>query len=152
MAPASVWVLRGERAGARDGALAWVADRVREGGGLAGARPVRLPVRPAEWAVLALLLGVGAGALWPRRLAAVALAGLALAAAGVTPAEDLWTEHVGQAVVARAVGMEGSEFQLEPGQVVQVLERRGATVRVRIGNELVGRMPAEVLLPVTEAR
>src|SRR3989442_1754216 len=65
-------VLRGERDEPRDRALAWVAERVREGGGLSGGKHARWPVRRIEWAIAALLLGTAAGGLWPRRTWAAA--------------------------------------------------------------------------------
>lgn len=152
LAPATVWVLRGERSEARDRALAWVADLVREGGGLAGARPARLPLRRAEWAGLALLLGVAAGAAWPRRGVAIALGVLALAAACATPAQDAWAGRMTQAVVGRTAELAGSGLQLETGQVVEVLERQGGSARVRVGSDVAGLLPASALLPVAEGR
>jgi hypothetical protein len=150
--PAAQWVLRGERWGARDPALAWVSDLVREGGGLAGERPVRLPIRRGEWAVLALALGIGAGACWPRRALVATLAALALAAAAVEPVQDVWATHVAQAVIARSVPLERTGLELETGQVVQVLGREGDLARVRAGRDLNGRLRWSDLLPVEETR
>lgn len=152
LGPAAVWVLRGEQSDARDPALAWVSELVREGGGLAGARPVRLPVRRVEWAALALTLGLLAGAVWPRRGLALALAVLSLGAAGMDPIQDAWAAHVAQSVVGRSVTLQGTGLELETGQVVQVLRREGASARVRVGRELEGQVPASALLPVGGTR
>jgi hypothetical protein len=148
LGPAAVWVLRGRQAGARDPALAWVSDLVREGGGLAGERAVRLPVRRTEWAVLGLALGLAAGWFWPRRGLAALLLILALVAAVAGLAEDWWAGRAREAVVARSVTLEGTGLELGVGQVVRVLGRESATARVRAGRGLDGRVPAQALLLV----
>ncbi len=148
LAPAAVWVLRGERVEARDPALRWASDLVREGGGLTGERPVRLPVRRSEWAVLALALGIAAGVLWARRRLAVALALLALLAGLEEPAGDWWAARSRQGVVVRAVTLEGTGLELDVGQVVRVLGVEGARARVRAGRDLNGHVPLDALLRV----
>jgi hypothetical protein len=152
LGPAAVWVLRGDQAGARDPALDWVADLVREGGGLTGEPPVRLPVRRMEWALLGLVLGVGAGALWPRRFGAVALAVLALVCAAVEPAQDGWAARSRLAVVGRSVTLQGTGLELEPGQVVRLVGGDGGLTRVRAGRDLDGHLPSGALLPVGSPR
>jgi hypothetical protein len=146
--PAAAWVLRGEQGEARDPAVAWVADLVREGGGLAGDRPTRIPLRSIEWAVAALALGLAAGVLGPRRWTALVLVLLAVFCAAAEPVQRAWTQRGERAVVARSVTLEGTGLGLEAGQVVRVLGREGARVRVSAGRDLVGRLPASSLLPV----
>jgi hypothetical protein len=113
---------------------------------------VRFPVRRVEWALFGLVLGLGAGVVWPRRGLALVLGVLSLCAAGVDPLQDAWVAHVGQSVVGRSVTLEGAGLELEVGQVVEVLSSEGAWVRVRAGRELEGRLPTAALLPVGRAR
>ncbi|HVP15487.1 MAG TPA: hypothetical protein VMS88_08070, partial [Terriglobales bacterium] len=128
------------------------SDLVREGGGLAGEKPVRLPVRPAEWALLGLVLGVAAGAAWPRRGLSALLLLAALGVAFAEPIEDWRAARSAQAVIGQRVTLEGTEFELAAGQVVRVLEREGAHVKVRAARDLDGRIPAGAVLPVDESR
>ncbi|MEK7330544.1 MAG: hypothetical protein AAB113_07060, partial [Candidatus Eisenbacteria bacterium] len=143
--PAAAWVVRGERAGARDPALHWIAERVREGGGLIGDVPVRWPVRPLEWAVAALLLGVGAGALWPRRGPVAVGVALALLTGAVDPLQGTLAARSGCAVVQQTVTLEGAGLDLQPGQVVRLLERRGGRARVSAGGGVGGWLPESAI-------
>lgn len=149
---AAAWALRGEREESRDGALVWVRERVREGGGLVGAGGGRLPVRRLEWAVLALALGIAAGAAWPRRGIALALAALCVAAGSARLLESRWIERAPRAVVLAAAPLEGSDLTLEPGQVVTVLSRAADSVRVRAARDLVGRVPETAIETVGDVR
>ncbi|HEY6866956.1 MAG TPA: hypothetical protein VI792_06850, partial [Candidatus Eisenbacteria bacterium] len=132
----------GDRGEPRDPALRWVWERVREGGGLTGAAAARLPVRSNEWAAAALVLGLLAGALWPRRLGAAIAALLALACASVAPVEGWRAAHRAEAVVRSATTLGEAGLELEPGQVVRVRARAGARVRVAAGRDVSGWIPA----------
>jgi hypothetical protein len=143
--PAATWVLRGELEGGRDPALAWVSDRVREGGGLVGDPQMRWPVRPLEWAVGALLFGVVGGALWPRRRWAIAC-GLAALVLGF--ADPVWTalgSRDRRAVVQESVTIEGTGLDLQPGQVVRVIARRGDRMEIDAGGGVSGSVPGGAL-------
>ncbi len=150
--PAAAWVLRGRRGEPRDGALAWVTERVREGGGLVGSAATRLPLRSLEWGLLALALGVAAGAVWPRRGAAAALALLAFVAAAVWPLEGERARRSHDAVVRTVAPLEGAAVSLDAGQVVHVVARDGGRVRVVAGRGLEGWMPAEALVQAEDGR
>lgn len=139
--PAAAWVVRGQLAGGRDPGLAWVADRVREGGGLVGDTSRRLPVNPIEWAVAALLLGVAAGTFWRRRALAAALALAAVFAGAAGPAQSLLDANVRRAVVREAVALEGGGVDLQPGQVVRVLASQDGRARVSAGGDASGWVP-----------
>jgi hypothetical protein len=141
---AAGWVVRGEMLAPRDPALGWVAERVREGGGLVGESRPRLPVRSLEWGGLALALGLLAGGLWSagwRRAAALALAGVVLCGA-LEPIESALAARSGRAVIVAPVTIEGEGLELQPGQVVRVRERQGARVRVNAGAGAEGWIPA----------
>jgi hypothetical protein len=140
--PAALWVLRGDREEARDPAMSWVIDQIRETGGLAGFSPSRLPVRRLEWALLALMLGIAAGALWPRRVVAAAAAALAVACAAADPIQAAMAEHVPRAIVRTTTRLEGTDIELDPGQVVTVRSASGAKVRVTAGRGVDGTVPA----------
>jgi oxygen tolerance protein BatD len=140
--PAALWVLRGQLAGPRDPALAWVAERVREAGGLAGADLPRWPVTRLEWSLAGLVLAAVAAVAWRRRSAALACAALALAAALVYPAQGWLAIHAAQGVVLRAVPLEGGGIELQPGQTVRVTSRDGDRLQVSAGRVASGWVPA----------
>lgn len=152
VAQASVWVLRGERASGRDRALTWVRERVREGGGLTGERRAHLPLTALEWAMLGLLAGMAAGLAWPRRIPWLAAMLVAVTAAFLPAIENVRARARDEAVVGRAVALEGAGVELDPGQVVRVLGRAGDRARVEAGRGVRGRVPVAVLLSVGEAR
>jgi oxygen tolerance protein BatD len=142
---AAAWVARGERAGVRDPALRWIAGRVREGGGLIGDVPVRWPVRPIEWAIAALLLGATAGAMWPNGRRVALLVVLCLLAGAIQPFQGMIAARSGCAVVQETVTLEGAGLELQPGQVVRLLERRGGRARVSAGGGVGGWVPESSL-------
>jgi len=130
---AAAWGVRGERVGVRDPSLGWIAGRVREGGGLVGDASARWPVRPLEWAIVALVLGASSGVLWPRRglaIAAVVLSGAAGLTGAVQQRLDAATDR---GVVQASVTLEGAGLDLQPGQVVRLLEQRGGRALVDAG-------------------
>ena len=146
--PAALWVLRGEMIAPRDPALRWVEERVREAGGLVGASPPRWPVRSSEWSFAALTLGLAAGLSWPRRGLAFTLAVAAMAAALVFPFQGWVAARSGQAVMLAAAPLEGSDVQLEPGQMVTIRGREGQRVRVAAGRVIDGWVPASAVAPI----
>jgi hypothetical protein len=151
--PAAAWVMRGRLGEPRDAALAWVSERVHEGGGLVGGVPLRLPLRSLEWSLLACALGLAAGALWPRRGWAVGLAALALAAAAVWPLQESVARGAHWAVAREAVPLEGAGVDLEAGQWVRrVGAPEAGQVRVRAGSGLDGRVPERALEPLESYR
>ena len=140
---AALWVLRGELAGARDPALAWVTDRVREAGGLMGSGITRLPVRDLEWSLIAFVMALAGCLLWRRRTAwSIATGVVALIAAVTMPIERGWVQASGRAVVLRATRLEGTDVDLDPGQVVRVRSGQNGRVRVQIGRMTEGWLPA----------
>jgi len=146
--PAALWVIRGEMIEPRDPALRWVDERVREAGGLVGSSAPRWPVRPMEWSLLALVAGLSAG--WvPRRAWAATLAVVALLAGAIFPAQGWLAERSGRAVMMAAAPLEGSDLELEPGQLVTIRGREGNRVRVAAGRVADGWVPVSAVAPIT---
>ena len=144
-AVATVWWLRGDRAEARDPALASIASRVREAGGMVGAPSRALPLTSTEWACLAFVLMVCVGLLLPRRrVAALVLIG-ALVAGAWWPVESAWRASRVLAVVRAPRMLSPGDVQLDAGQVVEVIGRDGDDVRVRVTRDLDGVLPASTL-------
>jgi hypothetical protein len=144
---ATAWALRGRRVGPRDPALEWMAARAREAGGLIGAPLERWPVRRGEWAVAALVLAIGAGLVWPRRVLAGALLLVALAAAAIPELETIAIDHRPLAVVAMGCTLGVGGLELQPGQVVRMGGSAADGIEVRAGEER-GRVPADAIEPV----
>jgi hypothetical protein len=130
------------RSGGRDRGLAWVAERVREAGGLVGAGPRPWPVRPIEVACAALALGFACGALWPRRGVVAALGVALILVVAAPPAQRAWVLREARGVVREPVELSGPGIELQPGQVVTWLGRRRDGVRVRAGRGVEGVVPA----------
>jgi hypothetical protein len=142
---AALWVLRGAVQDARDPALGWVAERVREGGGLAGSGLGGLPIRRLEWAVAALVAGAAIGWAWPRR-ALVAGLGLVVLIAAFAPPFMEWREgRRADAVVLSETELPEAGVTLAAGQVVEVRARETARVKVAAGRDLEGWVPASVV-------
>lgn len=150
--PAVAWVLRGERQEPRDRALAWVAEQVREGGGLAGATPFRWPVRRIEWALGALAFGFAAGGLWPRRLPAAVSLALAVGCAATFPLQGMNASRTARAVLGTVATLEGPDLELSPGQVVTVLHHAGERARVAAGRDIEGWLPVADLIELEASR
>jgi hypothetical protein len=148
--PAAAWVLAGEDDEARDPALEWVRERVREAGGLIGEGAGRLPVRRLEWAALAGVLGLAAGLLMRRRRLAVACAILSLLAAAAFPLEGLWLQRLDRAVVRTPTTVEGTEIELEPGQVVRITRHEVDRVMVSAGPGTRGWIPGRAVFGIGE--
>jgi hypothetical protein len=146
---AALWVLRGELVEARDPGLRWVEERVREGGGLVGAAAPRWPVRRIEWSLGAFALGLIGMLLWSRRGMAIACLALAVAASAVGPIQGWRALSSGEAVVLSTAGLQGSDVELEPGQLVIVRRREGDRVRVAAGAVVEGWVPAGAIAQIT---
>ncbi|HET9328602.1 MAG TPA: BatD family protein [Candidatus Eisenbacteria bacterium] len=146
--PAALWVLRGEMIEPRDPALRWVEERVREAGGLVGAAAPRLPVRPIEWSALSLALGLCTGLAWPRIGRSVLLGLLALSCAAIFPMQGWLSARSGQAVMLAVAPLEGSDVELEAGQMVTIREREGGRVHVAAGRVIDGWVPATSVAPI----
>jgi len=149
---AAAWVVRGEQLGGRDPALAWVSERVREGGGLVGVPSPRWPVRAIEWGIAALLLGVAAGFLWPRRRLALAVGCLVLLCGLIDPAQSLLAARAARGVILGPVALADAGVDLQPGQVVRVRELAGDRVRIDAGAGVEGWIPAGSIDIATNAR
>jgi len=141
VAAATVWALRGDTREARDGALAAIARRVRDAGGLVGAPGRALPLRSWEWAMLAFLAAAVAGAIRERRFLSRALIALAVVAGLWWPAESAWRAGQRLAVVRTSQPLPPGDITLEPGQVVRVRARAGGQVTVRAASDLEGTLP-----------
>lgn len=145
LASATVWVMRGERRSCRDAAVGFVADRVREAGGLVGAPGRSVPLRPLEWGALSLMLGLGALSVWRLRALRVTLLVSSVVAGLAWPAGTWWQARTEWAVVRRSCDLGEPPVRLEPGQVVRVLARDASGARVRAARDLEGGLPASVL-------
>ncbi|HTM57613.1 MAG TPA: BatD family protein [Candidatus Udaeobacter sp.] len=150
--PAAAWVLAGEIGDPRDPGLEWVRQRVQEAGGLIGASGGRWPVRRLEWAILALLLGVAAGLLWPRRWVSLSLLFLTVAAAAMFPIQTYTLRHSGRAVVRAPVPLDSAGLELETGQVVRIVERQGGRVRATAGRGVTAWIPVRSVYAVEDLR
>jgi oxygen tolerance protein BatD len=148
LAGAAIWVLRGEGGEPRDPALQWVADRVRESGGLTGDRTPGVPLRSIEWALVALAAAVAAGWLWPRPLPVLVAALVALAAAASQPVTRRLAARSDHGVIAASTPLAGAGVTLEPGEVVRVLDRAGGRVRVSAGRGVEGWVSAPLVILV----
>lgn len=151
LAEATAWAVRGDTGEPRDPALAFVAGRVREAGGMVGAPGRAVPLRSLEWAALAFALALGALLEWPRRWSTGVLAALALLAAGVPVAHAVLATHRDLAVVARATPLAGAGLDLDAGQVVRIRGQEAGAVRVWAGRDLSGTVPTAALIPVRES-
>jgi len=121
-----------------------VAERVREAGGLSGERRQRIPLRPVEWGALAGLVALAGFSRWPKRgwtIAGVALSAALATAPQIERAVDGGAER---AVLLRTATLEGSDIELEPGQVVRVLDRGSSSLKVRVGT-IEGRLPSDAV-------
>ncbi|MBI1798083.1 MAG: BatD family protein, partial [Candidatus Eisenbacteria bacterium] len=147
--PAAAWALAGDVDDARDPALEWVRDRVRESGGLVGAGAGRIPVRRVEWALVALALGAVAGLGWPRAGVWGTAVALSVAVAAAFPAESAWLRRLDRAVVREPVTLARS-LELESGQVVRIIGRGAGRVRVSAGHGVEGWVPAATVYAIQE--
>ena len=152
VAPAAAWVLAGEVSDPRDPALEWVRHRVQEAGGLIGSGGGRLGLRRLEWALIALALGILAGVLWPRVAWSVVLVVLCAGAAAVFPLETLAMQRADRAVVKAPITLDQSGLELETGQVVRILERAGARVRIAAGRGVTAWVKAADLYSVEDLK
>lgn len=142
---AAVWVMRGRRDEPRQGAVDQVAARVRDAGGLVGAPAPPWPLRSIEWAAIAFALALGAALEWPRRWTVALLGALACAAALAPEAKHMGERPGRLGVVTSTAALAGADVDLDAGQVVRIVRREGAAVRVRAGQGLEGTVPASAV-------
>ena len=148
--PAAAWVLAGEGDEAREGALDWVRERVREAGGLIGEGSGRLPVRRREWAAGAAIFALLSALAYRRRRWAIVCAMLAVICASAFPIQGAWIARQDRAVVRTPTTLEGTEIELEPGQVVRIKRRQGDRVMVNAGRAIGGWIPARAVFGIGE--
>ena len=144
--PAAAWVIAGDARAARRAEVGWVLARVREAGGLTGARGRLVPLTRLEWGLLAFAMMFAAGWVWPRRRQAVLLATMALVCALAPTLEDLRMRWPPQRVVGTETAFADGSLTLDAGQVVDLLSISGDTAHVRASAGLDGRVPAAALL------
>lgn len=145
---AATWAMRGRAGEARSAALQWVTGRVREAGGLVGAESGEWPVRTLEWAGLAfacaLLAPLGIGRWWN----GATLLALAIAAAAAPPFFHARLLRTPFGVVQVLTPLEGAGIDLDPGQVVHIVNREGDRTRVLAGRGAEGQVPADAVRAV----
>jgi hypothetical protein len=145
LAEAATWVLRGQGGEARDPALGFVAERVREAGALTGAHAPASPLRSWEWAALASALALGCLLEWPRRWSAILLGALAIAAVVTPLVIGALRSGASLAVVRHTVTLDGAGLDLDAGQVVRVLGVSSKGVSVSAGRDLAGVVPPDAV-------
>jgi hypothetical protein len=123
MGPATLWVMRGMPESPRDAGLRWVAQRVREGGGMVGESSPGSWPSSLEASLAAALAATLAVLAWPRRWAAAGALALALAGA-LSPATWRFLQsREPRVVVMREASLapaDGEPLLIEPGQVLVV--------------------------------
>lgn len=145
LAEAATWVLRGRSGEARDPALGFIAERVREAGALTGAHAPASPLRSWEWAALACALALGCLLQWRRWWICGTLGLLAIAATVAPPVIGALRTGAALAVVRRTVPLQGAGLDLDAGQVVRVLGVSSKGVSVSAGRDLAGVLPADAV-------
>jgi hypothetical protein len=110
-----------------------------------GATLPRWPVTGLEWSLAALVLGMTAGWVWPRRRLAATCAVLALLAGAADPLQTWVGRRVERAVVLRPVVLQESGIELQPGQVVTIASHRERRLRVKVGRVATGWLPEDVV-------
>ena len=73
------------------------------------------------------------------------LRSLALASSCVYPIQGWWADRSLRGVVRNPARLEGAGLELEPGQVVTLLERSRGRARVAAGTGVSGWLPADAL-------